>query len=150
MGTMNEPILDLVDEAGGLAEELLRRLDLLAGAGMHEDVSYSKYKTMAVIRTSGPIAVGALGKIIGSPQSTTSEMVARLAKAGLVEKSRNVYDGRAVFVELSLRGRQLVEQYRGRVHEGYRALFGRMSPPERDVFLRALERLDELLRKGTD
>ena len=155
MNTTNEPITELADEVGELAQELLRRLDLLAGAAMREDISYSKYKMLSLIQKHGPISIGAMARATSSAQSTTSEMAARLMKAGLVKKLRgspggNVTDGRVVTVELSDHGRQMVEQHRGRVHQGYLALITRMPPAERDAFLRTLKQLDALLSKGTE
>jgi len=155
MTKTNEPIPDLLDEAEGLAHELLRRLDLLAGARTHGDTSYSQYKMLSVIHNHGPITVGNLGKVIGSAQSTTSEMVARLSKSGLVQKFRgspggNVTDGRVVTVEITDLGRQLVKRRRKRIHEGYLSLFNGLSPIERETYLSALKQLDELLRKGME
>lgn len=150
MNATNEPIPNLVGEADGLALELLRRLDLLAGAYVHEGVSYSRYRVLSVIHSQGSISVGTLGRAMGLAQSTISEVVARLEKVGIVAKTRNVYDGRAVIVELSDRGRRLVEQYRRRVHERYLSLYRGLSPAERETFLGALKQLDELLRKGME
>ena len=150
MTTTNEPIPDLVDEAEGLAHELLRRLDLLAGASIHGDTSYSQYKVLSVIHNHGPITVGNLGKVIGSAQSTTSEMVVRLSKSGLVAKVRGQYDGRVVTAEITDLGRQLVRRRRKRIHEGYHALFTGLSPVERDTFLGSLQQLEALLGRGTE
>lgn len=148
--TTNEPIPDLVDEAGGLAHELLRRLDLLASANIHGDTSYSQYKVLSAIHNHGPITIGNLGKIVGSAQSTTSEMVVRLSKSGLVAKVRGQYDGRVATVEITDLGRLLVRRRRKRIHEGYMSLFDRLSPVERDSFLSALQQLEALLSKGTE
>jgi len=142
MNTTNGPIPELVDEAGGLA--------LLAGADVHDDISYAKYKVLCAVQKTDRMAIGNLGRAVGSATSTTSEIVTRLAKTGLVTKTRNVYDGRVVTVELSDRGRQAVERYRRRIHEGYVSLFTGMSPVERDTFLSALKQLDALLQKGTE
>jgi DNA-binding MarR family transcriptional regulator len=146
----NEPNLELLDEAGDLGLELLRRLDLLTGAGVHEDISCPKYKVLSVIRSHGTISVGNLAKAIQCVQSTTSEALARLEKVGLITKTRNVYDGRAVIVELTETGHQMVERYRRRVHGGYVSLFTVLSLAERDTFLSAMKQLGALLQKGTE
>ena len=151
MTTTNKPITDLAGEAGNLAMELLRRLDLLAGSGVHEDISYTKYRVLSAIPgPQGSISVGNLGRAIGLAQSTTSEAVARLKKTGLVTKTRNVYDSRAVTVELTKTGHQIVERYRRRVHERYVSLFNGQSPAERATFLSALKQLDTLLPREED
>jgi DNA-binding MarR family transcriptional regulator len=150
MSETNETNAELAEEAGELALELLRRLDLLAGAGVHDDISCTKYKVLSVIRSHGTISVGNLARAIGSAQSTASEMLARLEKAGLVTKVRNALDGRAVIVETTDRGGQLVERHRRRVHERYVSLLTGLSLVERDTFLSALKQLDALLHEVDD
>lgn len=149
MTTPNNPNPESIDQAEGLAHELLRRLDLLSGSGIHEDLSYSRYKLLSVIQNSGPVSIGYLSTAIGSAQSTTSEAVARLEALGLVAKSGNVYDGRVVKADLTDPGRTLLRRRRKRVREGYQLLVDRMSPAERDTFMGALRQINELLDKGT-
>ncbi len=150
MNTMNEATMEPVDQIEELAQELMRRLDLLSGSKVQEDISYGQYKVLSVIHNHGPISVGNLGRLVGSAQSTTSEMVARLTKSGLVTKVRGPYDGRVVMVELTDQGRQLLRRRRKRVREGYQTLFNRLSVGERDTFMNAVKQLDEILRKATD
>jgi DNA-binding MarR family transcriptional regulator len=150
MNTPENPTSESIDQAEWLAHGLLRRLDLLSGSGIHEDLSYSRNKLMSVIQNVGPVSIGNLSTAIGTAQSTTSEMVTRLEKRGLVAKSGNVYDGRVVKVDLTDTGRALLRRRRKRVREGYQLLVDRMLPAERDTFMGALRRLNELIRKGTE
>jgi len=145
-----ETNMEPIEQIEELAQELMRRLDLLSGSKVQEDISYGQYKVISVIHNHGPISVGNLGRLVGSAQSTTSEMVARLTKSGLVNKVRGPYDGRVVMVELTDQGRQLMRRRRKRVREGYQALFNRMADTERDSFLSSLRNLDELLTRATD
>ena len=141
---------DPIEKVEEMAQELMRRLDLLSGSKVQEDISYGQYKVISVIHNHGPISVGNLGRLVGSAQSTTSEMVARLTKADLVTKVRGPYDGRVVMVELTDQGRQLMRRRRKRVREGYQTLFNRLTAPERDNFVSAIKNLEELLAKVTD
>jgi DNA-binding MarR family transcriptional regulator len=150
MDQTNETTIDPIEKVEEMAQELMRRLDLLSGSKVQEDISYGQYKVISVINNHGPISVGNLGRLVGSAQSTTSEMVARLTKADLVTKVRGPYDGRVVMVELTEQGRQLMRRRQKRVREGYQILFNRLNPPERDNFITALKNLDELLSKITE
>jgi len=150
MNEQNETMNDPIDQIEELAQELMRRLDLLSGSKVQEDISYGQYKVISVIHNHGPISVGNLGRLVGSAQSTTSEMVARLTKASLVNKVRGPYDGRVVMVELTDQGRQLMRRRRKRVREGYQTLFGRLSGAEKESFVASLKNLDELLSKVTN
>ena len=150
MNAAAETSTDTIGQVEELAQELMRQLDLLSGSKVQEDISYGQYKVISVINNHGPISVGNLGRLVGSAQSTTSEMVARLTKAGLVNKVRGPYDGRVVMVELTEQGRQLMRRRRKRVREGYQALFEQLNQTERDSFIGSLRNLDELLGKAAD
>ncbi len=145
MNTSAEVTADPIEMVEEQAQELMRQLDLLSGSKVQEDISYGQYKVLSVIHNQGPISVGNLGRLVGSAQSTTSEMVARLTKAGLVTKVRGPYDGRVVMVELTESGRQLMRRRRKRVREGYQSLFEQMPDPQREQFVESLRSLNDLL-----
>jgi DNA-binding MarR family transcriptional regulator len=143
-----------LEQIDATAQEILRRLEILTGARVHGQISYSQYRVLAEIDGRGSLTIGELGRAIGSAQSTTSEMATRLMKAGLLQKKRGlangaVADGRVVIVELTDLSRKLVEQHRKRAHEGSQIMLGRMAPAERGACLVAMTQLDMLLRKST-
>lgn len=131
-------------------QDLMRQLDLLGGSRIQEDISYGQYKVLSVINGEGPISVGNLGRFVGSAQSTTSEMIARLTKAGLVTKVRGPYDGRVVMVELTEQGRNLMMQRRQAIYEGYQSLFEKLSIAEQAKFMECVVALNKLLRKFSE
>jgi DNA-binding MarR family transcriptional regulator len=135
-------VIEIVEDQ---ARELLRQLYLISGSKNQKDISYSQYKAMSVIYNDGPISVGRLERLIGSAQSTTSEMVARLTKAGLVAKVRGPLDGRVVKVELTDQGHELLHDRRRRVRESYRSLFGKLSPAQQEKFIDSVRYLNDLL-----
>ena len=138
----DEDSIEVVEE---LAQELMRRFDLLSGSKNQEDISYGQYKVMSVIHNHSPISVGNLGRLVGSAQSTTSEMVARLTRTGLVTKVRGPYDGRVVMVELTDQGRQLMRRRRKRVREAYKNLFKKLSNDDRSTFISSIRVLNDVL-----
>ena len=142
--------LDPIETVEELAQETMRQLDLLSGSKVQEDISYGQYKVISVIHNQGPISVGNLGRYVGSAQSTTSEMVARLTKAGLVTKVRGPYDGRVVMVELTDQGRQLMRRRRKRVREAYQTLFTKLTSDDQAVFIDSLRKLNDIVSKTID
>ncbi len=141
---------DSVEKVEELAQELMRQLDLLSGSKVHEDISYGQYKVISVIHNHGPISVGNLGRLVGSAQSTTSEMVARLTKADLVTKVRGPYDGRVVMVELTDQGGQLMRRRRKRVREAYQGLFSKLTNGEQESFIESLGKLNDILLRASE
>jgi DNA-binding MarR family transcriptional regulator len=142
-GTTPDPI-DITEE---LAQEVMRQLDLLNGSKVQEDISYGQYKIISVINSQGPISVGQLGAYVGLAQSTTSEMVARLRKTGIVTKVKGPYDGRVVMVELTEQGRSLMHRRKHRVRQSYQNFFSRIPLEEQQMFTESLKKLDDILKK---
>ncbi len=138
--------MEVVEE---MAQELMRRFDLLSGSKIQEDLSYGQYKVLSVIHGNSPISVGNLGRLVGSAQSTTSEMVARLTRTGLVKKVRGPCDGRVVMVELTDQGRLLMRRRRKRIREAYQQLFARLSHDDRTLFIASIRNLNDVLDIGT-
>ena len=150
---MNEAspiIIDSVEMVEEQAQELMRHLDLLIGSKVQDDLSYGQYKVMALIHSHGSISIGNLGRLVGSAQSTTSEMVARLTKAGLVTKVRGPFDGRVVMVELTDQGRQLMRRRRKIVRDAYQGLFDKLVPDERSRFMDAIRVINGILSKAEE
>lgn len=140
--------IDPINSTEELAQEVMRQLDLLNGSKVQEDISYGQYKIISVINNHGPISVGKLGAYVGLAQSTTSEMVARLRKTGIVTKVKGPYDGRVVMVELTEQGRTLMHRRKDRVRKSYQELFSRLSLEEQRIFNESLRRLDDILQKS--
>jgi DNA-binding MarR family transcriptional regulator len=70
-------------------------------------------RTVAALRyllEAGPVTVGQLCDYLYISHSTTSELVARLAKEGYVTRTRSEADNRVVFVDLTPSGREIAEQ----------------------------------------
>jgi DNA-binding MarR family transcriptional regulator len=138
----NNESVEMVEEQ---AQELMRHLDLLIGNKVQDDLSFGQYKVMALIHAHGAISVGKLGRLVGSAQSTTSEMVARLTKSNLVAKVRGPYDGRVVMVELTDQGRQLMRRRRKIVRDAYQSLFDKLTVEDRRKFVDAIRVVNSIL-----
>ncbi len=147
MSVEPNPGANSVEVVEELAQELIRQLDLLSGSKIQEDISYGQYKVISVINNHSPISVGNLGRLVGSAQSTTSEMIARLTKAGLVSKVRGPFDGRVVMVELTESGARLLRRRRKRVREAYRKLFEKLEDRDQIHFVTAVRTLNDILNK---
>jgi excisionase family DNA binding protein len=147
MSTNEGQIAEPIYEVAEIAQELLLRIALLCG-GFPRDISNSQYRMLATVHAHGPLSVGALGQGMGLAVSTTSEMVTRLVKTGLVTNLRNRFDGRVVMVGLTDDGRQLLRRHRALARERFEKVTSRLSPGDRDLLLSAMKQLAVLLDKG--
>jgi DNA-binding MarR family transcriptional regulator len=78
---------------------------------MHEQgISGRKVATLRHLLEAGPVTIGQLRDYLYISHSTTSELVARLAKKGYVTRTRSETDNRVVLVDLTPSGRQVTER----------------------------------------
>jgi DNA-binding MarR family transcriptional regulator len=133
------------DAIGDQAQELMRRLELLSGNRVQDNISIGQYRMMSLIHAHGSISVGSLGKLSGSAQSTTSEMAARLTKTGLVTKVRGPDDGRVVMLALTEQGRQLMRRRKKTLREAYQKLMDSLVEDEKHRFAQAVWELNDIL-----
>jgi len=150
MTVNEEPTTNPAEQIEELSDELLRRLDSLSNGNLRNEISFSQYRMLSTIHKLGPLSIGKIADLLGSAQSTTSEMVTRLLRSGLITKVRGQHDGRVVTVEVTDQGRKLIEHGRKRIREAYQGLYDRLSPAERDGFSNALKQLNALIGKGTE
>ena len=96
--TINDQTTNPAEQAAELADELLRRFELFSSNILRSEFSFAQYRILSAIHNAGPLSVGKTAHLIGSAQSTTSELMSRLLKRGLISKVRGIYDGRVVMV----------------------------------------------------
>ena len=78
---------------------------------LHEKgISGRKVATLRCLLEAGPVTIGQLCDYLYISHSTTSELVAHLAKKGYVTRTRSAADNRVVIVDLTPPGREIAEQ----------------------------------------
>jgi DNA-binding MarR family transcriptional regulator len=79
-----------------------------------------------------------------------TQLVGRLAAAGLVARSADPDDGRVVYVHLTQEGRDLVAHRRAVRAERLSTLLARLSPADQDALASALPAIDALVSLRRD
>ncbi len=92
-----------------------------------------------------PVRISEVAETMAYDRSTISRHVAELAEEGLVDRSTDPDDGRAVIVRLSRRGASAVNRIQQAWYETLEDLTARWTDRDRSTFLRQLNRLDESL-----
>jgi DNA-binding MarR family transcriptional regulator len=81
------------------------------GRQMQQDrISGRKIAALRHLLQSGPLTIGQLRDYLYVSDSSTSELIARLQKKGLVTRARSDKDNRVVIVTLTEAGRAFAEQ----------------------------------------
>jgi DNA-binding MarR family transcriptional regulator len=87
----------------------------------------------------------ALGEMPHRPVGELAEAAGIAAPTAIVRRTPSTEDRRVVTVQLTPKGRRLLERKRKRVEERRRALYDSLSPPEREQAERLLHRLAVLM-----
>jgi DNA-binding MarR family transcriptional regulator len=135
-----------------LSDELDRRLAQLwriLARGGHRQLSRTATSVLATLRDAGPQRITALaaGEAVAQPTMTT--LVARLERAGLVERGDDPADARAVRVAITERGRKELELRRAARVALLADRVAALDPGEREVLADALAVLDKLTEGST-
>jgi DNA-binding MarR family transcriptional regulator len=120
----------------------------LAEASPHIELSFPQWRALVVIGLSDlGIRVGEIASRIGSAVPTTSRLVRRLERRGLVLAERDEADRRATLVRLTPAGLALREAIVGRRRELVRAAIGEAEDRLSSDLLEGLGQIGEALRR---
>jgi DNA-binding MarR family transcriptional regulator len=147
------------DEAlDGIVTALLTASRALVGvsarslAGVEESVTLSQFRTLVVLHAHGPTRLNRLAERLQVNASTALRTVDRMIAGGLVERRENQEDRREVVIELTARGRRLVDDVTDRRREAIEEVVQLMSPSHRrqmvDALLAFAAAADEPLAPG--
>ena len=129
---MRRSALHLLHRAEQAADQLF-----LAGA-----LGFITPRQLAVLIAVSEIEGGNLNYVVertGIDRSTTSEMVGRMARMGLLQKRRSRRDTRSFVLRLTEEGRQLLDSATPVARNIDAALLRSLPPDRREPFLQALQ-----------
>jgi len=141
-----------VDRAKNIAEQitwlvpkLLR--GLRAGFIGFPQVTTSQVVTLMSIYEKNTIRVGNLSKEMHVSPPTITGVVDRLVRGGYLRRTHDKQDRRAVNVELTNKGKRLVENFLSEINKRWYGILRRLTEEERENYLRILKRIVEILVK---
>ena len=143
METLAHP--QAAEVAAGL-ERLLALIRWLSPPGL----SLTTAATLGTLDRSGPCRLTALASNEGVTQPAMTQLVGRLADAGLVARGADPEDGRVVHVRITDEGRELVAGRRAARAERLSGLLTRLSPSEQDALAAALPAMNALASAQRD
>ena len=128
------------DVVAGL-ERLVSLIRRLSPPGM----SLTSAATLNTLERSGPCRLTALAATEGVTQPAMTQLVGRLAEAGLVTRCADPEDGRVVHVQLTDDGREFVARRRAVRAERLSSMLARLSQADQDALAAALPAITALV-----
>jgi DNA-binding MarR family transcriptional regulator len=138
----SEPDLRVPESLVGLATLVMRRPT--------SGLSLTASGMLSLLTRLGPLRVTDLAARLHVAQPSITELVIRLERSGLVARSRDRDDARAVLVDLTDQGRRLRDRIRKERADYLAGLVSRLDEGERASLQAAGPALDHLVEVATE
>lgn len=139
------------DVAHGLGAELLAvvaRLNRLATQRIHMPLPSAQARLLATIEAQGEARIGDLAAVDHCSQPTMTTQVRRLEDAGLVSRTTDPGDARAVRIKITPQGVQTLNAVRRDRAAAIEPQLARLDATDRQVLTDAVEVLRRLLENA--
>src|SRR6266478_6349963 len=137
------PIEDLADKLHSTAIHLLRRVRVQDAA---TGIAPARLSALSVVVFGGPISLNDLARAEQVRPPTMSRIVDALEREGLARKTVNQQDRRAVVIEATAKGANVLQQGRRRRVRALAKSLSRLKRAERVEIERAIEAIQKALR----
>jgi DNA-binding MarR family transcriptional regulator len=104
-----EPNLETVVDAVVTASRVLVAMAARSLADAGEEITLTQYRSLVVLASRGPQGLASLAEAVAVTPPTTSRLVDRLLRKGLVRRRTDRHDRRQVRIGLTDAGRQLID-----------------------------------------
>ncbi|MDY6870634.1 MAG: MarR family transcriptional regulator [Actinomycetota bacterium] len=150
MASMTTPATENSPGAGGecLGADLLAvvaRLNRLATQRTRLPLPWAQVRLLSIIEDQGEARISDLATLDRCSQPTMTTQVRRLEDAGLVSRTTDPLDARAVLIRITDKGRTVLAQARIDRAAGIDPRLAQLSPEDRQTLADAVEVIERLL-----
>lgn len=129
---------DAITDALLTASRLLVALSARSIAHVDDTITIPQFRTLVILSTRGPANLATLAGILNVQPSTATRMADRLVMAGLIDRQPNPNSRRELVVDLTARGREIVDAVTARRRSEIATVVERMPAADRHGLIRAL------------
>ncbi len=132
---------------------LLRKISMASFSGFAElcgryGLHPMHFGMLNILEAEGAISQRALAESTGVDASTMVQRMDSLEEAGLIQRSRNEQDRRSYDIELTARGREVLEALRKEAAAHMERVFGALTQEERTELHRLLKKVADDLAQA--
>lgn len=142
--------LDAVIDAVLRATRAFVGLALRSLSAAGRSITLPQYRTLATLDAWGDLNVRDLAARLGVDRSTATRMCNRLAAAGLIDRTADPSDRRAVVISLSGPGRDVVQAVTRARRDNVARLLGSVPPPRREQLVDLFGEFAELAERDAE
>ena len=127
--------------------EFFKKTLVMNGKGIGVDFTLSEIKALAAFRGDNDYTMGELSKNAQVAMPSMTEMIDKLEKHGMAERSRDENDRRVVKVRLTAKGKRLRKEFMQKRFNDLKRMFGTLSKTELDELIASLKKARHILEK---
>ncbi|MFH0879173.1 MAG: MarR family transcriptional regulator, partial [Lentisphaerota bacterium] len=139
------------------AERLTALMPCFMRAVIHEEKNYLAQGLITLPQVwalvhlceNGPCVMQEVTQAVGLRSSTVTSLVDRLVKLGLVKRWNSEKDRRQVLVAITPKGERILNHMKDEKIKTTMAVFGKIAPRERALYLSIMEKVVEYLSPGS-
>ena len=131
---------------GSLMKQIKTKLEKNLRANFSDhNLTFSQLSVLGLLHQNGEMRISDLNKKMGLTKSTTSGIVDRLEKMGLVRRIRNEQDRRVVKVELTDKVNELTRDFEAALEDSFSAFFKNASEDDINDIIKGLDKFNRVL-----
>jgi DNA-binding MarR family transcriptional regulator len=136
----------LEDEILAAIRRIVRAVDLRSRALIRgHSITGPQLVTLREMSRMGPVSVSALARAVSLSQPTTTGILNRLERAGLVRRERSDTDRRSVLCTITPQGTSVLRDAPSLLQDRFRRELSRLEEWERSQMLATLQRIASLM-----
>ena len=141
---LTEEIITAIASGHDKLQKLLLK-GLVGSASNLKNMSLSQLNVLMLLEYRDRVRMKDIGEKLGIKPSSATNLVNRLIKADLVERSFDPEDRRVVEVSLSEGGKNLIEEVRKTDRKHWEKVIGKIDEREYEELLRIIKKMDKAL-----
>ncbi len=130
--------VDALTDALLAASRVLVAVSARSITRVDETITIPQFRTLVILSTRGPSKIATLAAVLDVQPSTATRMVDRLVAAGLTYRKPNPESRRELIIELTARGRTVVDEVTAHRRREIASVVERMPAEDRSGLVRAL------------
>ena len=107
----------------------------------------ARWRIAMILRAYGEISVSTASHLAVNRLSTTTKLVQRMEKEGLLNSYKDSKDERVTLISLTQAGRDLLEEALIETHYIFPKIFQGISPEEAEAFVNTMKKMSDNLKK---
>ncbi|GAA1115784.1 MarR family transcriptional regulator [Kribbella jejuensis] len=133
---------DAAEQIAALLDRIIRRQRRASREGFGESVTHGQFRVLRTLDNAAqPIRLSDLAARLGIVPRSATSVVDDLEAAGLVARQPDPDDRRAILVDLTPEGRQILTTLREKRRDVMLSQLARLTPDERQTLATLLQRL---------